>query len=153
MLLSRKKWPIFTLTIALSLIVDQASKAVARSNLDPQKSIDIVKGILSLNLVNNTGAAFGLLQGQLTMLQIIAVALVGMILFYILFYRPTSFIIRVALGLIVAGSVGNLIDRALFKQVTDFIDLQVWPVFNLADSSIVAGASFLMLKSLFKWKN
>ncbi len=153
MLLSRKKWPIFTLTIALSLIVDQASKALARSNLDPQKSIDIVKGILSLNLVNNTGAAFGLLQGQLTILQIIAVALVGMILFYILFYRPTSFIIRVALGLIVAGSVGNLIDRALFKQVTDFIDLQVWPVFNLADSSIVAGASFLMLKSLFKWKN
>ncbi|KKN15757.1 hypothetical protein LCGC14_0982750 [marine sediment metagenome] len=153
MLLSRKKWPIFTLTIALSLIVDQASKALARSNLDPQKSIDIVKGVLSLNLVKNTGAAFGLLQGQLTILQIIAVALVGMILFYILFYRPTSFIIRVALGLIVAGSVGNLIDRALFKQVTDFIDLQVWPVFNLADSSIVAGASFLMLKSLFKWKN
>ncbi len=153
MLLSRKKWPIFTLTIVLSLIVDQASKALARSNLDPQKSIDIIKDVLSLNLVKNTGAAFGLLQGQSTMLQLIGVALVAMILFYILFYRPTSFIIRVALGLIVAGSIGNLIDRALFKQVTDFIDLQVWPVFNLADSSIVVGASFLMLKSLFKWKN
>jgi len=153
MLLSRKKWPIFTLTIVLSIIVDQASKALARSNLDPQKSIDIIKDVLSLNLVKNTGAAFGLFQGQSTMLQLIAVALVVMILFYILFYRPTSFIIRVALGLIVAGSIGNLIDRALFKQVTDFIDLQVWPVFNLADSSIVIGASFLMLKSLFKWKN
>ena len=149
----RKKWPIFISTVTLSLIIDQASKALARSNLDPQKPLDLVNGVLSLSLVKNTGAAFGLFQGQTTILQIIAVTLIAMVLFYVLIYRPSSKIIRIALGLIVAGSIGNLIDRAFFKQVTDFIDLQVWPVFNLADSSIVLGASFLMLKSLFNWKN
>lgn len=144
-----KKLPIFTVTVIFFLFFDQISKALARISLDPEKSISLIKGFVSLTLVKNTGAAFGLFTGKANILLIIAIALIGFIIFYVLFYRPSSILVRVALGLIVAGSIGNLIDRALFKQVTDFIDLHVWPVFNVADSSIVSGTVLLLAKSLF----
>jgi len=147
--LRRKKLPIFSLTVMAFLAFDQISKLLARSNLDPEKSLSVIKGFLSLTLVKNKGAAFGLLPGNINLFQILAVFLIVFILFYMLIYRPSSAFIKIALGLIVAGSLGNFVDRAFFKQVTDFIDLHVWPVFNIADSSIVTGITLLAVKNLF----
>ncbi len=117
--------------------------------MDPEKSLSVIKGFIDLTLVSNKGAAFGLLQGNISLFQILALALIVFIILYIFIYKPASTLIRIALGLIVAGSIGNFIDRAYFKQVTDFIDLQIWPVFNVADSTIVTGTALLFIKSLF----
>lgn len=147
----RRKWPIFTIIFFTFLFIDQISKVAARTNLDEKKSLALIKGFLSLTLVRNKGVAFGLLKGgSINLFLLIAALVVALIVVYILVYRPSSMLIRIALGLIAAGSLGNFIDRAYFKQVTDFIDLHFWPVFNLADSSIVTGTALLLINSLFK---
>lgn len=146
----RRKWPIFSITFLAFLFADQITKALARTNLDADKSLSLIKGFLSLTLVKNKGVAFGLLRhGSVNVFLIIAGLVVLAILIYLLIYRPSSLLIRVALALIAAGSLGNFIDRAYFKQVTDFIDINFWPVFNVADSSIVTGTALLLVKSLF----
>jgi len=148
----RRKLPVFSLTMLGFLGIDQASKLWARANLSPEKSLSLVKGFLSLTLVQNKGMAFGLLQEQNKLFLIAAIVIIAVTLFYLLIYRPASIIIRIALGLIVAGSIGNLIDRTLFKQVTDFLDFHFWPVFNIADTSLVSGAALLLVKNIFKFK-
>ncbi len=145
----RKKWPIFTLTLTIVLFADQITKALARAKLVPEKSLTLIKGILSLDIVKNAGSAFGLLKGNIFLFQVIAFTIIIAILLYLLVYRPASILIRIALGLIVAGSIGNFIDRAFFKQITDFINLHYWPVFNVADSSVVVGTVLLFVKGLF----
>lgn len=147
----RKKWPVFTIVFLAFLFIDQLSKVAARINLDEKKPLALIKGFLSLTLVKNKGVAFGLFKdGSVNLLLLIAAAVVVLIIIYLLIYRPSSMLIRIALGLIAAGSIGNFIDRAYFKQVTDFIDFHIWPVFNVADSSIFTGTALLLINSLFK---
>jgi len=148
----KRRLPVFSFTMLAFLAIDQASKLWARANLSPEKSLSLIKGFLSLTLVQNKGMAFGFFQEQNRLFLVAAVVIVSITLFYLLIYRPASVIIRVALGLIVAGSIGNLIDRTLFKQVTDFLDFHFWPVFNVADTSLVSGAALLLAKNIFKFR-
>ncbi len=99
---------------------------------------------LTFTYVQNRGAAFGLLGGQTFMLAMISIGLlVGLFVFRSKLHDlPRGG--KLAISLIVAGALGNLYDRLAFGYVIDFIDLQVWPVFNIADSAIVVGA-FLMV--------
>ncbi|MEE8352850.1 MAG: signal peptidase II, partial [Dehalococcoidales bacterium] len=110
-------------------------------------------GFLRLVHVRNTGAAFGILPGQPTALKIVAIigilALVAIILlarrrFPYLISRGTT----VGASLLLGGATGNLIDRLRFGQVTDFIDVGMWPAFNVADSAIVIGAIITALSLL-----
>jgi len=96
--------------------------------------------------VHNTGAAFGLFQGHLFALTIVAIVGVVVLLIYAFFaYRRFPFLDtkpnRVALGLMLGGTVGNLIDRLNpnLNGVTDFISIGIWPAFNIADSAVTIG--------------
>jgi signal peptidase II len=135
---------VFFLTALLVVIADQLSKLWIRSNLDIGQSLFEVGIFQIVRLSPNTGAAFGLFQGQSFALTIVGIVGIAFLLFYALYiYRRypllDNWLSRVALGLILGGTIGNLIDRLRFGGVTDFISIGWWPAFNLADSAVVVG--------------
>lgn len=137
----------FFLTALLVVSADQLSKLWIKSNLTLGESLPET-GFFRLTHVHNTGAAFGLFQDQSTILTIAAIIGIAVLLFLVLFmYRRSHFLNtmpgNLSLGLILGGTVGNLIDRLSSGYVTDFIDIGFWPAFNLADSAVVVGAILL----------
>ena len=137
------------LTGVVLLVVDQVSKWASVNWLKGGPSIPMIRGYFSLTYVENTGAAFGLFRGQQTMFVVMAVITVFIILFYLSLTEDNEWMIRVALVLILAGAVGNLIDRIAFGYVIDFLHLHYksfsWPVFNFADMIIDAGVGLILL--------
>ncbi len=137
----------FFLTALAVVSADQLSKLWVKSNLAVGESLPET-GFFRLTHVHNTGAAFGLFQDQSFLLTVIAIIGIGFLLFLGLFmYRRFQFLNtisgKISLGLILGGTVGNLIDRLSAGYVTDFIDFSFWPAFNLADSAVVVGAILL----------
>ena len=137
------------LLISLILVCDRLSKIAAERALSLYQSAPLIKGVLHFTLVHNTGAAFGLLKNQLVLL--IATSMSAVVLMFLSLHRVRSApaVYRIALSLIFSGALGNLIDRIFLGYVIDFIDLRVWPVFNIADSAITIGAVLLAL-SMFR---
>ena len=138
---------IFSLTALLIVVADQLSKLWIRSSLAIGESLFEV-GFFRLTRVHNSGAAFGLFQGQSFLLTIIAsVGVAALLLYAFLFHHKFPFLEnrlgKLALGLVLGGTVGNLIDRIYLGYVTDFIDFNFWPAFNIADSAIVVGIIIL----------
>ncbi|HOU36935.1 MAG TPA: signal peptidase II, partial [Candidatus Omnitrophota bacterium] len=108
-------------------------------------SIPVIKGLFHLTLVHNRGAAFGMFKNQTPLFILTSVVAV---LFILLHLKKSTLLEKFALSLILAGAVGNLIDRVLYGCVIDFIDIHIepyfyWPVFNVADSAITVGACML----------
>lgn len=123
---------------ALLLALDQLTKFVVRQTLEWQQSWPCC-GFFRFTHVHNTGSAFGLFQDQnLTLLVVSLVGIVALAIIYGIQERP-GWQLRASIALMLGGAAGNLLDRILLGHVTDFIDIGPWPVFNLADSSIVVG--------------
>ena len=133
------------------LIVDQLAKQIILMNLKPGDSIAVIRDVFHISLVCNRGAAFGVFSGQgsifiwVSFTAIIAIILIFTFLERI-FRRENS--TRFFLSLILAGAIGNLIDRLRFGFVIDFLDFRIWPVFNIADSAITIGTILLILQML-----
>ena len=145
----RARWPLLLGVAALVLAVDQLTKAWAVAALGDGRIIDLV-GSLRLRLTVNYGSAFSLADGRGPLISLLALAVVAVLLRT--GRHATQASMAVALGLVVGGAFGNLIDRAfrvgdgfLGGGVVDFVDLQWWPVFNAADAAIVVGATLLFL--------
>jgi signal peptidase II len=152
-LLSKWRLVVFFLTAFLVVAADQLSKIWVRSHLTVGQSLPET-GWLRLTHVHNTGAAFGLFQGQSFPLTVIGLLGISALLLYALvFYRRFPLLDntlgKVALGLVLGGTIGNLIDRLRLGYITDFIDFGFWPAFNVADSSIVVGVIIFAYSLLF----
>ena len=135
---------VFLVAIAI-FALDALTKMLATSSLTRVQSVSVIPNIFHFTLVLNDGVAFGLLKDKADIF--IPVSL-GAMAFIILYIRRSVFInaaTTLALGLILGGSAGNLIDRIRFGYVIDFLDFRVWPVFNIADSAISIGAGILIL--------
>lgn len=141
----------FWLTTLLVLIIDQLSKLWVVNNFIPGESRVVWNKILWLTYVQNQGAAFGILQGHSWLFFICAI-LVIVILVAINSKQHLPATTQVIFGLIMAGAVGNLLDRLRLNYVVDFFDLGWWPVFNIADMAIVCGAVLLVLNLLWDEK-
>jgi signal peptidase II len=141
------------------VVLDQLTKVVALERLVLGVPVAVVDGLLSLTLVLNPGLAFGLLGGlpQAWRWLVAALSLVALLVLARVALRvlpaggPTG---RAAIGLIFGGAVGNLIDRARFGAVVDFVDVHWrgwhWPAFNVADSAITIGVGLLALRLLLE---
>ena len=131
--------------------MDQIVKAVVRVVFREGQSVPIIPGVFQLTYVHNAGAAFGLFPGRQPFFIATSLAVLFVIAAYLRRARPTEWPVVVALGLVSAGAIGNLIDRALIGQVTDFFDFTLidFPVFNVADSAIVVGVGILAVWILF----
>ncbi len=134
--------------IASALLVcaaDQIVKALVVAAIPASASISIIPGVFSLTHVQNTGVAFGLFAGASPLVTVLA----ALTLIFLLFYNRGRQIGTDAawpgIAAMAGGAAGNLIDRVRLGYVVDYLDVQVWPVFNLADVAIVLGATVLII--------
>lgn len=131
------------------IVADQVMKYLAVVYLKGKPPIVLISGLLHLNYVTNTGAAFGLFRGQITAFILIALFTVGVILVYLSMVEEDEKLVSVALVMILAGAVGNLIDRVHLGYVIDYIHVFYkqyhWPVFNFADTIIDVGVGLIVL--------
>lgn len=150
--------------LVLVLVIDQITKLWARNTL-PGAPIVVWKNVFSFRLIYNTGASFGIFQNKTLALTVFSI--VGMLAIAVFYFwlpkvkkmRP----MRLTLAMIMAGGIGNIIDRIAFGKVTDMIsfDLINFPVFNVADIGVTCGAIVMCILWIFyykeedlnKWKN
>ena len=133
------------------VIFDRITKNFFLEILAHGESLTIIRNVLHMTLVHNTGIAFGLFKDQGLLFIFVVIAVLAILLaFNIYYYRQNdSFLSRtyiVAFSLILGGAIGNLIDRIAYGYVIDFIDFRIWPVFNIADSAISIGAVIVAFK-------
>ena len=133
------------LTAAAVLALDQGSKQWALGSL-ANGPIDLVEGIVRFRLTYNSGGAFGLLQGLPGFFLVATLVIVGGILIGARKVDDPRW--AIPLGMVLGGGLGNAVDRLVRDTdgaVVDFIDLHVWPVFNVADMAIVIGALVILV--------
>jgi len=150
---------VVSVSIALLIVAaDQFSKWWIRTNLAVGESLFDL-GFLRIIHVNNTGAAFGILKDK-TLLLVMA-AFVGVLVLLIVGFVLRgrwpfldSMLVMSAIGLVMGGTIGNLIDRLTREgHVTDFIDFKVWPAFNVADSAVTVGVLLIAYRLIvFTWR-
>ena len=138
---------LYAILAALLVLLDQAVKFAVRANLELGGSVPFIPYILDLAYIQNTGAAFSLLQRHTWLLTLVSLAVVLVLCRLIVKGFFNNALGRVSVALVLAGGVGNLIDRAVFGFVTDmfrtvFMD---FPVFNVADCCVTVGAPLLFL--------
>lgn len=138
------------LTAAAIFILDRITKYMAVDHLAEGRSLKVVPNIFHLTLVRNPGAAFGLLRGATTLFIALSVLIAVFIVIYAFRRKTDDAMMSTALGLILGGAGGNLLDRIRLGYVIDFLDFRIWPVFNVADSAITIGAMILVLRILFQ---
>ena len=140
------KDPVIIIAISLVFSLDQVTKALVRHALSPGIE-SWGGGTFRIIHTSNTGTAFGLFADQTLFLVLASVVGVAILLVIYRNHPFPSFPLKLSLGMQLGGALGNLVDRLRMGEVTDFIDLSFWPVFNLADASIVIG--IIIMASLF----
>jgi len=148
--LARRGGAILFGTAGVVFVLDRISKAWAH-RMFADSPFDLIPGVVTLRYTTNSGGAFSLGQRAPWFFATATVIVAGLIVATA--FRPRSTIAALSLGLILGGALGNLADRithgpGFSGRVVDFIDLHVWPVFNLADSAIVIGAVMLAVSSM-----
>ena len=136
--------------MAALVVVDQVSKLMVVRLLKPVGSVDIIPGVFRFTYVENEGAAFGMLSEHRWVFMVISVIAIAALLIYLWKFRPDSRFACMAISMIAAGGVGNMIDRSYLGYVIDFIDFCAFPtlwmwVFNVADACVCVGGAMLVL--------
>ncbi len=136
-------------------VADQITKFLTVRYLKPLKSVPLLEGLLRLTYVENRGAAFGILQNQRWFLIVLPVLVIGAMIFYLIFHRKDSLLLKVSLAVIIGGAIGNLIDRVFLGYVVDMFEFAFidFPVFNMADIAVVCGAILLGIQIIFLEKS
>lgn len=142
--------------VIVLVIIDQYTKFLAKTNLENKDPITIIEDIFELHYLENTGAAFGMLQDQILLFVIITVITILAILYlyskipYEKHYTPLRYI----LIFIIAGAIGNFIDRVVNSYVVDFLYFKLidFPIFNVADCYVSVSAVFLVILFVFYYK-
>ena len=146
---------LYAILAVVLILVDQLTKLLTRAHIDLGESIPFIPHVLDLSYIKNTGAAFSILEKHTWLLTVFSAIIVLVIAWLILKKFFTNWLGMLSATLILAGGVGNLIDRAVFGYVTDmiktvFID---FPVFNFADCCITVGVVLLFIYVLFFCKD
>jgi signal peptidase II len=141
----------------LAVLIDQVTKVIAENNLVFGVRESIIDGFFYFTLVYNRGAAWSILAGNRWFLvSVSTIATIGFIIYYFKRINNSKHILLLALSLIIGGTFGNLIDRALYGQVIDFLDFIIigynFPVFNFADTFLVVGMGLLIIAIYYEDK-
>ena len=141
-------WSIWVIG-AVVVIADRLSKLAVMKHMTEFQSTPVIPHVLWLTYVQNTGAAFSLFQRGTIILAAVSAVVVVAVVWASRHPLARGPWIRVALGLVLGGALGNLYDRMFYRSVVDFLDVRIWPVFNVADSSIVVGGVLVFFLVLF----
>lgn len=142
--------PAFVLAVtAVTLyVIDQLTKAIIVANVGLGESVPVIGDLVRIWHVRNTGAAFSLLPGALWLFVPVTVIALGMVAWFHRSLRGRTLWVQVVLGMVLAGTLGNLTDRLRFGYVVDFVSVGFgdtrFPTFNVADSSLVVGILLLV---------
>lgn len=140
---------------AVLLAADQLVKLWAVNTLAPVETIQVIPGVLSFTYVENRGAAFGIFQGQRSFIIILVLVILGIVGWLLFTNRIKATLERVCTTMIIAGGLGNLIDRIRLGFVVDYIDINqlfAYPMFNLADCFVVVGSCLLVVYVMLEEK-
>lgn len=141
--MSKKNTTIFS-TALFVIILDQLTKFLIKQNFELNQSFPIIKNILHFNYITNTGSAFGLFKGYNLFFVFFSIIVIIVIYMYLNRIKNNEKLMQFSIGLLLGGTIGNLIDRTLYGYVIDFIDFRFWPVFNIADSAVTISVIFLV---------
>lgn len=144
------------LVVAVLLALDQFTKHLAVVHLKEQPALSLIKGVLELDYLENRGVAFGMFQNQRVMILVTGVLFMALILF-VMFRMPVNkkfMVLHIVFSCIIAGGIGNMIDRVAFGYVVDFISFVLinFPIFNVADCYVVCATIVLFIMFLFVLK-
>lgn len=135
-----------------TVILDQVTKAAVVGGMDLNERSPVFGTFLRLTYIKNSGAVFGMMKGASTYFTFFSIIAAAVLVVVLIIARRASTLVRVSLGLVLGGAVGNLIDRLRFGAVVDFLDVGIsesvrWPCFNVADSAITVGVFLLIISS------
>ena len=137
---------IFIFSTALVIVfLDQLTKYLIKQNFQLNQSIPIIKNIFHFTYITNTGSAFGLFRGLNVFFILFSIVVIIAIFYYLKRIVKKERLLQFAIGLLLGGTIGNLIDRLFYGAVIDFIDFRVWPVFNVADSAVTISVILLII--------
>jgi signal peptidase II len=147
----RRRWIVFLGLAAAVLVVDQIVKAWIVGNFEVDVPVDIVGDWLRITLTHNNGALFGMFRDQALIFAIFSIAVIGLIVWYH-GHGARGLLMSVALGLLLGGALGNLVDRLRYGYVADFVDMGIgsWRfyTYNVADAAITTSILLLILIAL-----
>jgi signal peptidase II len=152
-----KKYSLVLGIAALALIVDQLTKLYIRQRFSLYQSVSVIDSFFHITYVRNAGGAFGLLNQaarawRLPFFVVVSCIAVAVLLMFVRRVQPGQWWLLLALGAILGGALGNLVDRMMSGEVTDFLEFHwrsyYWPTFNVADSCITVGMLILLIYSL-----
>lgn len=143
---------------AIMVLADQISKTVIRSTMTLYESITVIPGFFHLTYITNDGMAFGInFPFGIYIFSSISIILTIILFYYLWTIRYESILIRSGVAMILAGAIGNLIDRLFLGEVVDFLDFMIgdlhWYVFNFADSYVTIGMGIILYDSIILEKN
>ena len=142
-----REWPLL-LTLSLVVALDQISKFLVRANLAWGQSVP-EDGFFRITYITNAGASWGMFGNAVFLTIATAVVIIVTIAIYWRYPQAKRTPIKIALGLLIGGSLGNMIDRVTHGRVTSFIDVGAWPIFNVADVAIVVGVCIIAAYLIF----
>lgn len=136
------------------VLIDQLTKYLTVQNIALYENIEFVPGLMSFTYLQNSGAAWSILEGQMWFFYLVTVIVVGAILYFLNTEGKTDKIFGTILAIILGGTIGNFIDRILYQYVIDMIQLEFisFPVFNIADSFLTVGVIALLVYSIYQEK-
>ena len=143
--MNKKNILIFS-TALIVIFLDQLTKFLVRANFQLGESVPVIKNIFHFTYVTNTGSAFGLFKSLNWFFMLFSIIVIIAIFYYLRKkIKENEKLLQLAVGLLLGGTVGNLLDRISIGAVTDFIDFRIWPVFNIADSAVSASVALLII--------
>lgn len=145
----------YAILAVVLVLIDQLTKILTRNFIELGESVTFIPGLLDLTYIKNTGAAWSILENHTWLLTALSAVIVLVIAWLMLKNFFTNWVGTLAAVLIMSGGVGNLIDRCVFKYVTDMIETTFmdFPVFNFADCCITVGVVLLVIYVLFFCKD
>ena len=144
---------IFNLTLTIILvIIDQVTKYLTVQNIELGQVIEFIPNIVSLTYIRNTGAAFSILEGQMWFFYIVTIIVIGVLIYYMYTEAKKDRMLGVLLSFILAGAIGNFIDRLILQYVVDMIKLEFidFAIFNVADSYLTVGVILLFIYTFYQ---
>ncbi|WP_462409944.1 signal peptidase II [Neobacillus sp. Marseille-QA0830] len=139
------------------ILLDQFTKWLILTKMYFGESIPVIENVLYITSHRNRGAAWGILQGQMWLFYLITIIVIAAIIYYMQTHAKGKRLLGVSLAFMLGGAIGNFIDRVFRKEVVDFIHSFIFgynfPVFNIADSSLVIGVGLLIIQMLLEEKS
>lgn len=139
------------------IIIDQVTKWFIIKNMELGESIPVIEGFFHITSHRNSGAAWGILQGQMIFFYIITVIVIIGIIYMMQKYVQTNKVLGIGLGFVLGGAIGNFIDRLRMQEVVDFLDFTIinysFPIFNIADSALTVGVIIILVAMFIEERN